>query len=295
MESLTFAVQISTAKNDAHPAEIFSFMAASVNAFDTVDNLLLHAIRPGLSSSLTLQELEIGSLRSWLATELRGIPDEVLSPFEAKKLIGHFLVRAKYIILRFLERNDSISNLEEIKPFSAQLRALINEIAVLPGFELAVSITKEQILQALTALSAAIQVLPPDHKAVFKSAVGEVEFNPAFSLDQHDVEDLLTANSELSLLPAVLTVKKPDYLGTSKWDLQLDGKIISVRIEDQNWLKKFHSRQISLKPGDAIEGRLAIERHVDEDGMPIKTNYVLARIDGIVNGEQQHLNIDSEG
>ena len=57
--------------------------------------------------------------------------------------------------------------------------------------------------------------------------------------------------------PMILAVKKPDYLGDSKWDLRHGKRPISARIEDGAWLRRFQSREVDVRPGNYFVARFA--------------------------------------
>lgn len=78
-----------------------------------------------------------------------------------------------------------------------------------------------------------------------------------------------------------LLLKKPDLLGKSKWGFILD-KNIEVTIEDEEWIKKIHSGDISLCAGVKIPVRLFIETDLDKDNRPIATRYTILKVTGDV-------------
>ena len=57
----------------------------------------------------------------------------------------------------------------------------------------------------------------------------------------------------------ILAVKKPDYLGTSKWELRHGKRTISARIDDPEWLQRFQRRAVDVRPGDALRCMAEIE------------------------------------
>ena len=53
------------------------------------------------------------------------------------------------------------------------------------------------------------------------------------------------------IAPMILAVKKPDYLGTSKWELRFGKRAIAAKIEDEGWLSN-SSKVEKLMYGPAI-------------------------------------------
>ena len=50
----------------------------------------------------------------------------------------------------------------------------------------------------------------------------------------------------------ILKVKKPDYLGDSKWLFKHGNGTISAKITDQQWLNDFQNRKIDVRPQDSL-------------------------------------------
>ena len=50
----------------------------------------------------------------------------------------------------------------------------------------------------------------------------------------------------------ILKVKKPDYLGASMWELRHGEHNWSARIEDDEWLHRFQTRDVDVRPGDSL-------------------------------------------
>ena len=57
------------------------------------------------------------------------------------------------------------------------------------------------------------------------------------------------------------------------WDMRHGTSIIQVRILDKDWLDKFQSRRINIRPGDSIRAKVRISHRYDFDGELISTHY----------------------
>ena len=99
--------------------------------------------------------------------------------------------------------------------------------------------------------------------------------NPAF---QEQIEDLLTAETIFSTSEMILKIKKPDYLGDSKWEFRHRKEAINARIEDAEWMNRFRNREIALKPGDSIKATVNIEVKYDFDREVTAVNHTITKI-----------------
>ena len=66
--------------------------------------------------------------------------------------------------------------------------------------------------------------------------------NLAFSFEAESIEDLLTSEIITSTSEMILKIKKPDYLGDSKWEFRHRRETINARIIDNDWLAQFRNR-----------------------------------------------------
>ena len=65
----------------------------------------------------------------------------------------------------------------------------------------------------------------------------------------------------------ILAVKKPDYLGSSKWDMRHGKRAISVRINDEVFLQQFQDRKIDVRPKDALKCMVQVEMKYGNDNV----------------------------
>lgn len=87
------------------------------------------------------------------------------------------------------------------------------------------------------------------------------------------MEEIIISQSEM-----ILKIKKPDYLGDSKWEFRHRKETINAKITDNDWLAKFRDRQISLKPGDSIRANVEIEVKYDFDREVNSINHTITKV-----------------
>ena len=76
--------------------------------------------------------------------------------------------------------------------------------------------------------------------------VNSVGFNLEFELAPESIEDLVTKDKLMSQSEMILKVKKPDYLGESKWDFRHGGRSFPAKILHSECLN--HEVFTSLAP-----------------------------------------------
>ncbi len=107
-------------------------------------------------------------------------------------------------------------------------------------------------------------------------------FNQDFAITQDSIEKLLTKERITNREVLILKVKKPDYLGESKWEFQ-SGKIIPARVEDFDWLKKFRARnqEAHVLPGDSLKVKVDHSTSYGFEGEIISEDYVIIEVIGV--------------
>ncbi len=80
----------------------------------------------------------------------------------------------------------------------------------------------------------------------------------------------------------ILIVKKPDYLGQSKWDLRYGKKAITAKINDDVWLANFQNRTEDVRPGDALDCIVEIEIGYGFDNEPISEHYIITKVNKVL-------------
>ena len=97
------------------------------------------------------------------------------------------------------------------------------------------------------------------------------------------------ANNEITTIQertdANVFVKKPDFRGTSKWELMFLGKSIKAEIKDSDWLKKVHAGEITgFGAKVTIPVKMLIEYDVDSNNDPIANThkYIVLEVTGAI-------------
>ena len=93
----------------------------------------------------------------------------------------------------------------------------------------------------------------------------------------------------------ILAVKKPDYLGDSKWDLRHGRRSITTKIEDTAWLRRFQSRSVDVRPGDALRCEVRIDHLYGYDNELLSERYTVIRVLEVLENRYHQLDfLDDE-
>lgn len=278
-----FYIEIDFNKETENPARIFQSMANLIYAFETLDVDLLGTIDSKIKPVIALEDVQTGSIRAWFTTLLKGVPDEGIKDLDWKKAIGHYLVKAKWIIIKKLQGRQSITEASVMKEIQSEIfkEAIKTDIKHFPGYA---PMSFGKLLTNIDNINKAISVLRSQDgdRAVFQFDEEEAYFNPDFEFTPEDIEDLLTKERIESENTMILKVKKPDYLGSSMWDFKYNNRLIQAKIFDVSWLTNFQNRKVDIRPGDSVRAKVKIIAKYGFDNEIVGTSYNILSIDEIL-------------
>lgn len=264
------------------PSRVFEAMAGVIQGVRMLDFGLAEVIDARIQPELVLQEIEVASLRSWLRNRIVEIEDEALSKLDFKKIVGDYLVRAKYRILERLRDEDSL-NERNIKELQAELQELAEQTKVrkIPAYG---AVKRRLLTEFWIKTSESTAVLGARDAAKYISAPGEVVLPRGSLLADEIKEEMLTQEISTTETVLFLRVKKPDYLGQSRWLFHHDGHPIEATIENKEWLAAFQRREILVRPGDSLKARVKTEIRKGYDKEDVSVRYYVTNVIDVIPG-----------
>jgi hypothetical protein len=278
-----FDIRIEFERGVGDPTRVFRAMAGLIESAQTMDTHLAAMLGATVRTSLVLQDVEATSLKSRLRSIVEGIPDEPLKQGEVKKLIGHFLLKGKHKILDWCGSRKEISDRGEVKQLEAELESLAQEtdIKQLPAYA---PIGTPALLSDLAAVNDALAPLEQHDSATLSSSTGHSQYNPHLVVSEAVIREIVTSERISSTGERILKVKKPDYLGTSKWGFRYGNHMIEARIADLDWLGRFQSNLENVNPGDSLRVMLFEEVSYGYDKEVVHTEYEVRKVLGVIRG-----------
>lgn len=257
-EEAVFCLKISYEIGSKDPGRVFRGMASLIASFTSLDRVLERPAGVSVAPVLLLEDIETGSLKTWLRNRLEEVPDEAIGNLDWKKIVGSYLVRGKRRLMQVLSETPEIESREDIRRIQDAVQEVAEETGItrLPIFT---PPDPERLLRAASDVTEALSELQPSDRATYLSDEGEVEIRGASGATRERIESLLTREIVSSMQEMLLKVKKPDYLGISMWEFRHGDHPIAARIVDLNWLRRFQTRQIDVRPGDSLRAIVQTE------------------------------------
>jgi hypothetical protein len=254
-----------------------------IRALQSLDQTLCAAVDPHIEPVMILEDIEAGSIKIWLASLLSRVEDDALKELDWKPLVGKYLVRAKYAVIRWSNKSASDGGLLGL---AREIRgiALETDIKHIPDYAppslQELSTATRQIDEAKSLL------LPGDKMAYLSSDEPPLDFNLTVRWSPDELSDLaVKETTKFENMPMNLIVKRPDYLGRSKWDFRHGRKALSANIEDNVWLTDFQTRKIDVRPGDALRCLVTIQHKYGFDNELISEDYVVTKVEQVLENQ----------
>jgi hypothetical protein len=279
-----FAFCIDFKRGEGPASRVFAATHDFIRACERLDRQLLASIDSNIETVMVLEDIEAGSLKTWLRNVLHATDDQALKEVDWRPQVGKYLLRAKYLILRWVDDDLAPSDLPAL---GRDLQRLASESDVrhLPDYS---PVRPDALIGAMTDFQRVKAHLVYGDKASVISEDDTHNMNLTIRWDVEDIEALAIRETQVMAVPSmVFIVRKPDYLGTSKWDLRHGKKPISAKIEDEKWLLNFQSRDVDVRPGDALRCQTRIEMAYGHDNELISEHYYIEKVQSVVENQYQ--------
>jgi len=271
-----FAIYIDFKKGEPNPQRIFQAADAMIRSFQRLDSTLCDSIDSSIKPILVLEDIQAGSLKIWLANKLEHADDDALKTLDWKPQVGKYLVKAKYAFIKWANKSEPNKSLVDL---SREFQAIATQTDVkhLPDYK---PPSVQDLIAVANDVERAKSFLSTGDKMSYLSGDNEnVDFDLTLNWSPQELSDMATKETiTFQPAPMILAVKKPDYLGTSKWDFRFGKKSISAKIEDEPWLRRFQNREIDVRPGDALKCMVGIEHGYGYDNELVVEKYTITQV-----------------
>lgn len=277
VDDSVFGIKIDYRRNSENPGRVFAAMSRLIDAAQTIDRDLAMALDLNIEPVLLLEDVQSSSLIAWLRSKIvaRSHSDRV-SENDASS-VGRYLVRGKGAFMRYTNNRPGIRSREDVRELRNTLQDLAAQVPNAP--QLVVSVIPEtRIIANLDHLGQSMSLLDSDDQVTYLAPDGEVPVNNSFRVDEDAVERFLARDRIKNRNEMIMKIKKPDYLGSSRWEFRHEDRIIEAHVRDEKWLDRFHARHEIIRPGDCIHGEVETEVVYGFDGEVLKVKYDVVRV-----------------
>lgn len=279
-----FAFEIDFQKGVGPASRVFAATHQFIKACEALDAELVQSIDSSIETVLVLEDIQQGSIRTWLRNLLTAVDDDALKTLDWKPQVGRYLVKAKYLTIQFLDSDEPQRSLPDLRQ-RIQQAAAETDVRHLPDYA---PPSPSALVEALRDFqNVKDHLVEGDHARLLSQHTGlpEYEFNLRVRFPIESIEELAVARTiKQPSAEMILPVKKPDYLGNSMWGLRHGKRNIEAKIQDDPWLRRFQNREVDVRPGDALQCIVATECLYGHDNELLTERYTVEKvIDILVN------------
>jgi hypothetical protein len=285
-----FSFRIVFKKGQGDPRRIFDAASELIDGFEQLDEAIAGSVDAKLQPLMVLEDIKAGSIRVLLSSLLKNIDDEGLRQGEIKKAIGPALVKAKYAAIGYLDKDKEIATSGAI-----ELRETLRNLAATSDLRRLgdyAPIHEAKLVAALDSLQDGKRLLGPKDKLMLE-APGHKTYSVDLTKtwDPSEVISLdKTTTEKYSEGEIILTIRKPDMVGNSKWLFSRGKFPVFAKITDEEWLARFHDRKVKgLHSGDAMRCKVRFTYIFDDKGNLIDEQLEITKVLEIIEtsgGEQ---------
>ena len=253
-------------------------MVGLLDALRRFDRDLARSLDVDMEPQLFLEDVEAGSIKSWIATVLRSTDDDAIKSGDWKKVLGDYLVKAKYIVLSKLEEASTITQPRLLEDIQVQLADEIGRgpLGMLVGYT---PLTRSQLAAHIADITTALEPLRAGDGATFEGLEdAPVAFNPRLRVNEEELNELLATRTLSNDNELILKVKKPDFLGSSMWEFHYDGHAVQASILDREWLDLFRRDGLGVRPGVALRAMVRVQVAYDEENDALPAKFTILRV-----------------
>lgn len=276
-----FGFKIDFARDTEDPARVFRALSGLIDFCKITDKILIKSLDiDDIEPDLLLENIDQGSIRVWLKIILKPANDNILQKLRIKAFLS-YLVEAKSSIIKFINNRDTINDISELSELKERLISLAKETEI-NNLGIYLPPSDKDLLSSIDKCQSAKSELQAADKLYYMIGSSNIPINRDFSISPESLENLRLKEAMESESIMILKVKKPDYLGESKWEFRHGKRIIEAKINDLEWLQQFREREIFIAPGDAVRAEVKIVRKYDYNGELISTKHTIQKIIEII-------------
>lgn len=281
-----FLLTIHFPADSANPQRFFAAASECIDALQACDRMLLKSFPTSIQPIFVLEKVQDGSLKVWLRQFVEAVDDDALKTLDWKPAIGKYLVKGKHLLLKRLGGRKSLPPTGELRGIADELHGLAKESDALrlPAYA---RLTEVDIAEQAKIISGSLSRLQPGEYISLGGDDGEAVIDADFSVTDEDINKLLVSQTLESVREIILMVRKPDFLGESKWEFRFDRKNMAVAIADKDWLSEYQDGRKDIRPGDALRVNMKESVSYDAGGEVVSVEREIVKVLEIKRRQEQ--------
>lgn len=283
--SYVYGVQLAFEPHAHDPSRIFRSMGKAIDAFKKLDVMLGRAIHSSAHVTQALEALETGSIFTRLQSVLEFDESDDLEEEPPDESAAEAYVEdGRVELLDSMRDNPEITDVRQLDAIRQRLYGVAERCGLAGRFSYSAPQDNE-LSETIESIEAANESLEPHERFTYTSQQREVEVPRGTRLSTDEIAESRVEQTIENDVTLILKIKRPDFLGTSRWDMKHGTKTIQVRIEDDEWLADFHAKNAPVTPGDSLNSQVLVREQYDRFGELVKEDYVITKVNAVIAGQ----------
>lgn len=254
-------------------ARPFQIEADLIRALEDLDATLLKSVDTSIRTTLIVEDLQKSSIKVFLRNVFKILDDDALKTLDWKPIVGQYLVKGKYAALKWLDDDKP-----KLSDLTDEISLLASE-AEIHHLHAPVPPNPTRLIQSLDRLQSVKREFRDGEALTI--TLGSSEYRVDIASDWQPSEIVEVPEGEMELVAeqqTVLMVRKPDLLGKTAWQFKLGKKPLSLPIEDNEWLHRYHAREVVILAGDALSVILKTVSKFSSSGELIENRQTIMKV-----------------
>lgn len=252
------------------------------------DRLVIKHIFKESNVEYILVDLEYSSFKTKVEQIIKSIPDELLKKPDIKTLVGILLIKLKYWLLKKLNDDNEITTKEQIIEISDKINEEIKKISK-DSELLTTEISNYSVLDVVADLSIKANNLKENESLEYKSQFGNALLHRGKNVNKQKILVELGSKTERSETTEIIKPKKIDLLNSeSSWNCIMNGKSVSIKILDTDWLEKYHKQIENVLSGDSLKVKLLTTYIYNSETPKTNITYEVLKVEKIIKPDSKN-------
>ncbi|AZQ63091.1 hypothetical protein EI427_12840 [Flammeovirga pectinis] len=277
-------IKLDYSPNSENPSRLFKSFAEVIDATSKIDSIFSKSVNSNYSQKLILEDIEKGSIVTKLIDWIKINPSNQIDDIQSDENIKNYIQNSREKTYKFIEdKKDSPEDIQELKN---DLESIAEENQVRGSFNYQPPNLIE-LAETINKISKATNELNDEESYQIKVEEGEpIKIkSDSKQINIDDVENILADNTLENESILFYKIKKPDFLSESQWEFKYGSKTIKAKIFDSEWLKKFQSGSVEVRPGYSLKVKAKSITKYDKNNKLISEKFEIIEIlDVIKNG-----------
>ncbi len=269
-------------KGESNPARVFHAITLILEGLEELDKIIVAAIDPDLRSSMILEDVESASITAWTKSKINQIDDEVLKSGDWKKAVGAVLLKAKYRAMKYLDEKESKEESKRLLGLRNDLQKLV-ESAPVRHIAIPAKIELAELVKPLDRIQEGKANLSAGDRLIFKSAEFEYESNIEITKKPSEYIAEAEGSEASGTMRMRLLIRRPDYLGETKWEFRHGKDTIAASILDREWMKRFKTGSITIAAGSALDCTVNYVHVYDKNGILLSVKHEIVEVFKVIS------------